>query len=595
MTKILIPEAALKKHIAILGMNGSGKTSVAKSQIIEPALEVGERVCNIDPTGVGWGLRLSSSGKSKGYPVYIVGGDRADFPLFRRDGNAWAEIVGTSSDSFIFDTSTMTVKDRSLWFTDFAEALIRRNSGPLKLVIDEAHLFAPQGGAKSGGVAPEMLHATNNLLALGRSKGLRITMISQRPAKLHKDSLTQAHTLIAMMLMAPQDRAAVKDWIADQADPETGKEIIASLPSLAPGEGWIWAPREKVLERVKFPRPHTFDSSSAPDDQDGEAISLSPINPDAIKAKLATVAKETVANDPATLKKRVAELEGEVRRLETAATSAPKAGPDKEAIAEAEKRGFAQAERKLAAAMRRELSRKLKEGLAAMRRHAAEAIDRIDEELSEINAKDAELGISLDPLGPLPSRALLKAALATLPRAPIARPASPRPEAQAGSNGHERPLGAERKPLAALASVYPAGMTDAQWRVAAGFKASGTWSTYRSRLISAGRIEERGGLWFVTEDGVADLGDNVPTMPPPGAQLVEFWISRISGIGPILRRLAEVYPESIARDQLAADVNLVPTSGTYSTYLGRLRSPGLIEITRDKMVRASPMLMEGAT
>lgn len=51
-----IPEAALKKHIAILGMNGSGKTSVAKSQIIEPALAAGERVCNVDPTGVGWGL-----------------------------------------------------------------------------------------------------------------------------------------------------------------------------------------------------------------------------------------------------------------------------------------------------------------------------------------------------------------------------------------------------------------------------------------------------------------------------------------------------------------------------------------------------------
>jgi hypothetical protein len=69
MAKNLIPESALKKHIAILGMNGSGKTSVAKSQIIEPALAAGERVCNIDPTGVGWGLRLNASGKSKGYPM----------------------------------------------------------------------------------------------------------------------------------------------------------------------------------------------------------------------------------------------------------------------------------------------------------------------------------------------------------------------------------------------------------------------------------------------------------------------------------------------------------------------------------------------
>jgi len=574
MTKILIPEAALKKHIAILGMNGSGKTSVAKSQIIEPALAVGERVCNIDPTGVGWGLRLSSSGKSKGFPVYIVGGDRADFPLFKRDGNAWAEIVGTSSDSFVFDTSQMTVTDRSLWFTDFAEALIRRNSGPLKLVLDEAHLFAPQGGAKSGGVAPEMLHATNNLLALGRSKGLRITMISQRPAKLHKDSLTQAHTLIAMMLMAPQDRAAVNDWIADQADPKTGKEIIASLPSLAPGEGWIWAPREKVLERVKFPRPHTFDSSSAPDDRDGEAIALTPINPDAIKAKLATVAKETVANDPKALRAEIARL---MLELQKASKNIP--APDEKALEASYAEGYSVGESKGAPLW-------FRRGAEAAAGRIREHIEKFDM-LADLPGFIAKEMKAWENIGAV-QKAFPRPAAPVPPRTPL-----PVKRSAPIGNGHDRPLGAERKPLAALASVYPAGMTDAQWRVAAGFKASGTWSTYRSRLISAARIEERGVLWFVTEQGIADLGDNIPTMPPPGAQLVEFWISRISGIGPILRRLAEVYPESIARDQLAADVNLVPTSGTYSTYLGRLRSPGLIEVTRDKMVRASPMLMEG--
>jgi hypothetical protein len=84
-------------------------------------------------------------------------------------------------------------------------------------------------------------------------------------------------------------------------------------------------------------------------------------------------------------------------------------------------------------------------------------------------------------------------------------------------------------------------------------------------------------------------------MPPPGKELVEFWIKRISGIGPILRRLAEIYPASIDRDQLATDLGHTLTSGTFSTYLGRLRTPGLIEVGRDKMVRASPMLMEGTS
>lgn len=309
-TTALIPEAALKKHIAILGTNGSGKTSVAKSQVVEPALAAGERVCCIDPTGVMWGVRLGADGKPKGgYPVYIVGGEHADFPLTKRDGETWAEIVGTSSDSFIFDTSLMTVSDRTAWFTDFGQTLIRKNKGPLRLVLDEAHLFAPQGGATAGGMAPAMLHAANNLLALGRSKGLRVTMISQRPAKLHKDSLSQAHTLIAMKLIAPQDRKAISEWVSDQTDPEYGKELIASLPSLVPGEGWVWAPAEGILDRVKFPRPRTYDSSQAPDEGTGDAPVLAKIDPATISGRLATVAAEAEANDPAKLKRRIAELE----------------------------------------------------------------------------------------------------------------------------------------------------------------------------------------------------------------------------------------------------------------------------------------------
>jgi hypothetical protein len=128
-----------------------------------------------------------------------------------------------------------------------------------------------------------MLHAGNNLVALGRSRGLRIALISQRPAKLHKDSLTQVQSLVAMRLMAPQDRKAIADWIADQAEAEKGKEIIASLPSLKPGEAWVWSPQDEVLQRTKFPLPRTFDSSRAPTMADGKGPDLAPIDMDALR------------------------------------------------------------------------------------------------------------------------------------------------------------------------------------------------------------------------------------------------------------------------------------------------------------------------
>ena len=243
-----LPDDMLSRHIAILGSTGSGKTSVAKSGIVEPQLSAGARVVVIDPTGAWWGLRLDANGKGEGFPVYIFGGDHGDHPLRAKDAALLADAFGTSSGSAVFDTSLMTVADRTAFFTDFANTILRKNRGPLHLVIDEAHLFMPQAGAKSGGAVPAMLHAGNNLVSLGRSKGLRITMITQRPAKLHKDSLTQAQSLIAMRVLHPLDRKAITDWIAEVSDdPRKGDDLVRSLSGLKAGEAWVWAPLSGML------------------------------------------------------------------------------------------------------------------------------------------------------------------------------------------------------------------------------------------------------------------------------------------------------------------------------------------------------------
>ena len=181
-----------------------------------------------------------------------------------------------------------------------------------------------------------MLHAANNLISLGRARGLRITIISQRPAKIHKDSLTQVHSLIAMRLIAPQDRAAVEAWIADQADIQKGKQIIASLPSLKTGEGWLWAPEIDILEKIKFPKISTFDSSRSPDGETGAKIVLAPINLDAIQGKLAGIKQEKISNDPVALKRQIAELH---KQLSSSTPNIDAAEHDK-AIRQAKAQGY---------------------------------------------------------------------------------------------------------------------------------------------------------------------------------------------------------------------------------------------------------------
>lgn len=312
MSKHPIPAAALAHHIAVLGKTGSGKSNAVKV-IVEEGLDAGERTCVIDPTGAWWGLRLRADGKPSKYPVVIFGGLHADVQIGGAHGQAVAEVVATSSTPAVIDTRLMTVGERTAFFTAFAQTLLRRNHGPLRLVVDEAHLFAPQTRVtdpRSG----EMLHAANNLVSLGRSIGLRIVLISQRPAKLHKDSLTQVETLVAMRLIAPQDRDAVSDWIADQADKDQGKEIVASLPVLKTGDAWIWSPEAGVLERAHFPLAKTYDSGKAPAGEDG-APDLRPVDLEAVNALLDKAAADIKANDPRQLRLEIRRLNNELTDL----------------------------------------------------------------------------------------------------------------------------------------------------------------------------------------------------------------------------------------------------------------------------------------
>ena len=55
-------------------------------------------------------------------------------------------------------------------------------------------------------------------------------LITQRPAVVHKDVLSQADILIAMKLTSSQDRDAIGAWIEGQADRQEGKRILGDLP-----------------------------------------------------------------------------------------------------------------------------------------------------------------------------------------------------------------------------------------------------------------------------------------------------------------------------------------------------------------------------
>lgn len=539
--KDLIPAGARDRHIAFLGATGSGKTSGAKTGIVEPALTAHERVCIIDPTGAWWGLRLRADGKSKAFPIYIFGGDHGDYPLRARDAVMLAEAFATSSDSAVFDTSLMTVAERTTFFTDFAEAIRRKNRGPLKLVIDEAHLFMPQSGAKSGGAVPAMLHAGNNLVSLGRSRGLRITLISQRPAKLHKDSLTQVQSLVAMRLLAPQDRNAISDWISDQADPTRGKEIIASLPTLKPGEAWVWSPQDAVLEQVYFPLPRSYDSSKAPSADEGDRPQLPPLNLDALKARLSSIEAERAANDPKALKAEIARLR---RELDTVAVSAPLSEDEKEHIHNT--------------------------GVMAGRREALRIITEMDHEVKATVAR--AIGAVEKLIAPFPvAKSPQPPVSPTVSKQPVSAPAPRASLSSAASDDYSAP---QRRILASLmfwVSTGEGAPTREQVAAVAGYApGSGNFNNILGSLKSLNAVSypTPGRVEILVEYGDAT------TMDEARSTLLD----KVLG-GPhrkILLAMKDL-PSPASRDAIANGSGYAAGSGNFKNLLGKLRTLCVID------------------
>jgi len=257
---VLAP-SALDERLAIVGTSGSGKTYAAKG-LVERVMTGGGRVCVVDPLGVWWGLGKGADRAAPPFPVAVFGGAHADVPLDPGMGAALGRLVGAQPMACVVDVSDFgSAAARRFFMTAFTEALYAANTEPLHLVLDEADLWAPQRTQPDG---LDLLGRVEEIVRRGRVRGFVPWLITQRPAVLHKDVLSQADVLVSMKLTSSQDRVAVGRWIEGQADRAEGRRILGALPQLRRGEGWVWAPGDGVLARVAFPRILTLDSSQTP-------------------------------------------------------------------------------------------------------------------------------------------------------------------------------------------------------------------------------------------------------------------------------------------------------------------------------------------
>jgi len=135
------------------------------------------------------------------------------------------------------DLSDMAPEDRKAVVLDCCESLMSitpEECIEALVIIDEAHLFAPQGGDKE---AKECRRAVTDLASRGRKRGLSLVLSTQRISKLHKDVAAECvNKMVGRTNLNLDVRRACEELNI------SCKENAGTLKSMSPGEFFVFGP-----------------------------------------------------------------------------------------------------------------------------------------------------------------------------------------------------------------------------------------------------------------------------------------------------------------------------------------------------------------
>ncbi len=279
----------------ITGKSGSGKSNSA-SVVAERLLdnELGLLIVDID--GEYYGLKEE-------YEILHAGGDEeCDIQVTTDHAEKLAGLALEQNVPIILDVSSyldesvaerlLTAVARSL----FAKA--KKQKQPFLLLVEEIHEYIPEQG--SVGECGQMLIKIGKR---GRKHGLGLCGVSQRPADVKKDFITQCDWLLWHRLTWQNDTRVVRRILdGTYAD---------AVESLDDGEGFLVTDWTDDVRRVQFHRKQTFDAGATPGLEDVERPALKSVSEDLV-AELAEITDEATARAD-----RIAELEAELDRRET--------------------------------------------------------------------------------------------------------------------------------------------------------------------------------------------------------------------------------------------------------------------------------------
>jgi len=579
--QLTVPLEYATDATAILGKRGSGKTNTAVV-FVEEMLTAGLPVVIVDTVGVWWGIRSSADGNKAGFDVVIFGGEHGDVPLEEKSGVIIADAILDNGLSAVIDTSGLGKAASKRFLLAFVMHIYHRKAKdrtPLHVVFDEADELAPQKpDSRSGPEGVMLLSAMEDFVRRGRSRGLGCTLVTQRPAVLNKDVLTQVETLIAMRMTGTLDIKAIDDWTrASAAEDEDAATVKATLHKLETGTGWVWSPQWlNIFERVTFRERTTFDSSATPKigEVRQEPRARKEIDLAKLGEKIAATVERAKADDPKELRARISELERALR--EAPLQVVPETQVAEVSVITDEDRAY----------LSQQTNFIHQAVLDLMRTAVADVANAADRIVGAVSA--ATPSPSAPP--PVAPRRSVERAKATPPPAPTGAATVQRVGAADGDVEPRKLARSERLVLTVLAQRGE--QTQQQVAMLTGYAVNGGgFNNALGALRSAGMLEGTKSGLRATQSGLDALGAFEPM--PTGQALIDFWLSKFGKAERlILEYLIGVWPEPASRDDIAAATGYEPNGGGFNNAIGKLRTLTLLKGERGQPITVTDELGE---
>jgi len=616
---LVLPDDAVTQGFAILARRRSGKSTLA-GVMEETFCQRGDPWVCFDPVRAHYGInyrdRAGQPAEPSGYDVLIVGGPHGHVPLEEHAGAQLAEVIVDTDISCVIDLRDESDAATRGFVAAFARELLKINTTPRHVFLEEAHEFVPQQLWEKGSrELTQVRSAVSRLIRNGGGAGIGFTLISQRPAEVAKSVLEQIDNLFILRMSGPNDIGAVKGWFEHNVgDREQLSEILSTLPALNPlaGEAWLCSPTWlHEITRVNIRPRTTYHAGRTP--KKGER----PVAPKQVelgkvieqfraaaeRRHIAIAEERDIKAENAELRKKVAALE----KGRSAPPAAPAAGapPDETLI-----------ERRVTAAVSTALGGERRErqqherAIAQLVRHAERSVPPLRSALDGLEGSLGRLRVALN--GSMADGAAAPAAPATatvhmtgLPGAALAAAlaeAAERGKEQLERNARARnsdpeggiPAGS-MKMLRELAARHPLSWTQRQLGSLSGYPhTKSTYRTYRSRLTSGGLIEVAGEDVSITAAGLALFGDAIPAAPPDHAAVMAMWRASLpAGSYAMLEAVVAAGPAGLTQDEMAQRSGYDRWSSTYRTYRSRLTSNGLVQIAGETVRATDTLYPEG--